>query len=268
MNFVCSSRSKGFNLENLILFPTDVFSKEIADGMGVASFFNEQLMKSIPSKEAARYGDYTFALVMMAKVICVQLVVDLGYDVLFQDVDLVWLKDPRKYFERPKSGDFDVYFQDDGSRQERYTPYSANSGFYFIRNNDRTKFLFRSMLYSGDLIFAARSHQQILITLLAEHNSLSGLRVKVLSKDREEFPSGYHYHMVQYTFMRKFVKGATDSWIFHMCWTLNKDDKLFYLRQMGMWYVKDECIGKEANHISGGGKKIANACCSVEPLTM
>ena len=162
---------------------------------------------------------------------------------------------------------FDVYFQDDGSRQERYTPYSANSGFYFVRNNDRTRLLFRHLLYSGDLIIKTRSHQQILIAMLAEHNSVSGLRVKVLSRDGEEFPSGYHYHSLRDTFMRKFVGGGTDSWIFHMCWTLNKDDKLKFLSQMGMWHVEDKCIGKEAGQISDGGKEIAEACCSAKPLT-
>jgi hypothetical protein len=45
-----------------------------------------QLTKAIPSEEAARYGDSTFGHIMMAKVICVQLVNELGYDLLFQDV--------------------------------------------------------------------------------------------------------------------------------------------------------------------------------------
>ena len=51
-------------------------------------------MSLIPQEEAARYGDTTFGLIMMAKVICVHLVSDLGYDMLFQDVDVVWYKDP------------------------------------------------------------------------------------------------------------------------------------------------------------------------------
>jgi hypothetical protein len=45
-----------------------------------------KLTKGIPSEEAARYGDTTFGYIMMAKVICVQLVNELGYDMLFQDV--------------------------------------------------------------------------------------------------------------------------------------------------------------------------------------
>ena len=43
-------------------------------------------MKDLPSEEAMIYGDRNFGLMMMAKVISVQLVVDLGYHVLFQDV--------------------------------------------------------------------------------------------------------------------------------------------------------------------------------------
>lgn len=230
MNFVCSSRAKGFDLKNFIVFPTDTFSKELAEGMGIATYFAEQLMGGIPTQEAARYGDATFGQIMMAKVICVHLVSELGYDILFQDVDVIWYKDPLDYFHDKKSSiaDFDVYFQDDGNRQERYAPYSANSGFYYIRNNERSKTLFRTMLYSGDLIFACRSHQQILITLLAEANSLTGLKVKVLSRDEDDFPGGYHYHMRQMDYMKTFVhqREKIDPYIFHMSWTLNKDDKL------------------------------------------
>ena len=43
-------------------------------------------MKPLPKEEAQVYGDRTFGIIMMAKVICVQLVNDLGYDLLFQDV--------------------------------------------------------------------------------------------------------------------------------------------------------------------------------------
>jgi len=190
MNFVCSAQSKGLDLRNVILFPTDLFSKGIADGLGLATFYNDKLMKPLPSEESETYGDDTFGLMMMAKVISVQLVNELGYDLLFQDVDVVWYKDPVNYFSTlgPPLANFDVYFQDDGSRQERYAPYSANSGFYFVRSNDRTQLLFRRMLYAGDLIFACGSHQQVLIFLLSDMNSLGALKVKVFSRDGDDFP--------------------------------------------------------------------------------
>lgn len=68
----------------------------------------------IPKEEAARYGDDTFARIMVAKVICVHLVSELGYDILFQDVDVMWLRDPLKYFKGNSDSaiaNFDVYFQ-------------------------------------------------------------------------------------------------------------------------------------------------------------
>ena len=123
------------------------------------------------------------------------------------------------------------------------------------------------MLYSGDLIFACRSRQQILIALLAEANSLTGLKVKILDKNEYGFPGGQQYHS-NFPYMKKFIEGKVTPQIFHMSWTLNKDDKLKFLRQMGMWYVNDHCIGKEANEITDGknpGADMLVVCCSAEP---
>jgi len=68
------------------------------------------------------------------------------------------------------------------------TLYSANSGFYFVRHNDRTQFFLAFVLMAGDLVIKTDSHQQALVALLSEHASLYGLRAKVVSRDIEEFP--------------------------------------------------------------------------------
>lgn len=182
INFVCSSKARGFDLNNVLVFPTDIETKHLAEGMGLNTFYEESIMSGIPEREANFYGDVIFRKVMFAKVLCVQLVNELSHDLLFMDVDIVWFKNPLEYFEDPKLQKFDMYFQDDGSRQERYAPYSANSGFYYVRQNGRTKQLFRHLLYSGDLINAWYSHQQVLIALMAEYSSLFGLSVKILPK--------------------------------------------------------------------------------------
>jgi hypothetical protein len=49
-------------------------------------------MKNLPTEDAKTYGDRTFGLMMMAKVICVQLVNELGYDLLFQDVGEILIR--------------------------------------------------------------------------------------------------------------------------------------------------------------------------------
>ena len=144
---------------------------------------------NMPSEAARVYGDRRFVAMMLAKVFCVQMVSMLGYDFLFQDVDIVWFKDPLEYFKSIPV--FDVYFQDDGAHLTPYAPYSANSGFYFVRHNDRTQFFMTSILMAGDLVLKTDSHQQALTAILSEHASVYGLKAKVLSRDLEEFPGTF-----------------------------------------------------------------------------
>ena len=152
----------------------------------------------------------------------------------------------------------------------RYEPYSANSGFYYVRYNARTEHFFNSLLLAGDLIFKTDSHQQALIALMTEHVSLFGLRVKVFSRDEEDFPGGYHYHQVSGKYMKSLFKGEVHPYIFHMSWTKNKDNKLLFLQQMGDWFVNEECIHKKTTEISAFDPNDANSlissCCSAEPI--
>lgn len=274
LNFACSARARGFDLKNVVVFPTDVETKELAEGMGLVTFYEEKLMASIPKEQAAQYGDNVFSSVMFAKVLCVQLVNELGYDLLFQDVDVVWYKSPLDFFHDKALPVFDVYFQDDGSRSLRYAPYSANSGFYFVRSNPKTRHLFRQFLYSSDLISAWYSHQAVLIALLAEHSSVMGLTVKVFPKEMEELPGGLQFHRKKEV-MKKILSGDSKAYIFHMSWTESKEGKIEFFQQMGEWYLNDRCIGKEAHEIADtesgeiGASKygtMSNICCSAEPI--
>ena len=276
MNFVCSANARGFDLSNVLVFVTDTETKEIAEGLGLEIFFDEKNSEKIPSDAAQRYGDQRFVAMMFAKVVCVQLISLLGYDLLFQDVDVVWYKDPLPFFHDKMSpiSHFDVYFQDDGAHSLRYAPFSANSGFYYARNNDRTRYLFTSLLYAQDIIRRTESHQQALIALLNEHSSLFGLKVKVLNRDEEDFPGGWHFHHSgMSSMMRDMVSGETKPFIFHMSWTNNKVNKVKFLQQMGDWHVDEKCIAKSVQEL---GFKRPNAatkepflrteCCLVEPL--
>ena len=226
----------------------------------------------MPSEAAQVYGDRKFTLMMMAKVICVQMVSALGYNMLFQDVDIVWYRNPLEYFQDKNSPiyHFDIYFQDDGGHSVRYAPYSANSGFYFVRHNARTEYFLTSLLLAGDLILKTDSHQQALIALLSEHVSLYGLRAKVMSRDEPEFPGGYHYHQKSGKYMRAMLAGEVDPWIFHMSWTKNKDNKLLFFKQLGEWYVEEQCIHKKVDEIPGlledENSNFTSTCCSAEPL--
>jgi len=69
--------------------------------------------------------------------------------------------------------------------------------------------------------------------------------------------------------MRAFLNGDLHPYIFHMSWTLNKDNKLLYFRQMGEWYLDDKCIQKKVEEIAPGAATTIDlqpGCCHAEPL--
>jgi len=123
------------------------------------------------------------------------------------------------------------------------------------------RYLFTSLLYSQDIIRRTESHQQALIALLNEHSSLFGLKVKVLNRDEEDFPGGWHYHHSgMSSMMRDMVSGKASPSIFHMSWTSNKDNKIKFFQQMGDWYVSEKCIAND--------NPSQKECCLVDPLVV
>jgi hypothetical protein len=263
MNFACSARTRGFDLSQVLVFATDLKTKALAEGLGLTAFYDETNYADIPEMAAQVYADRTFSRVMLAKVYCVHMISALGYGLLFQDVDVVWYRHPLEYFANTNK-DFDIVFQHDGSPTRRFAPYSPNTGFYFVRNNQRTKYFLHSLLMQGNLIIGSGSHQGALTTVMNEHASWRGLRVKVLSVETtEEFPGGFHFHR-RPQFMKKMVEGKVKPYIFHMSWTDDKSNKRNFLEQMGEWHVKDECVGSTANKIQSDD--LTKACCLAEPI--
>jgi hypothetical protein len=133
MNFVCAARSRGLTVAHILVFATDTETRVLCTGLGVAVYYDAtNYHNDMPKKAAARYADRTFTTMMLAKVFCVHLTTWLGYDVLFQDVDVIWYKDPLPYFQHDAATDkdFDIYFQDEYVASSRATNSSlANVAF-------------------------------------------------------------------------------------------------------------------------------------------
>jgi hypothetical protein len=274
MNFICNAKSRGLDLSSVLVFATDEETRELAQGLGVAAFYDKTNYGPMPKEAARRYADKTFMNMMMAKVFCVQMISTLGYDLLFQDVDVVWYKNPLEYFHNSSNPDtdFDIYFQDDGNHALYYAPYSANTGFYYVRNNEKTRYFFNSFLLAGDLIRSTRSHQVPLVALLNEHASMYGMKVKVFSRDGDNFPGGHAFHRRK-PFMKDVINGVVNPYIFHMSWTRNKNNKMLFMQQFGVWFLNDKCAAKSASDILGSDYPKGNEtdvalvqpCCATEP---
>ena len=129
-----------------------------------------------------------------------------------------------------------------------YAPYSANTGFYYLRNNERTMALINSLLMQGDLIIQTKSHQIPLTFILQEMASLHGLSIYVWNaKTTEEFPGGHAFHRRK-DFMRDLIAGNVKPYIFHMSWTKSKVNKVKFWQQLGEWYVSETCSAVDSSN--------------------
>ncbi len=295
MNFICNAHAKGEETKNalksILIFATDIETHKLAQGLGLSSFYSQEVFGDVPVQAAQEYGDSFYSQIMMAKIYCVHLISQLGYDLLFQDVDIVWYKNPIPFFHNENRDennfspmDWDMIFQDDGARNLFFAPYSANTGFYFVRSNKKTQYFFNQMLMMGDMILSTGSHQSALIVLLVEQASLHGLRIKTWNRMEDEFPGGHAYH-TRKDFMKRLVlsKNSTegrgliessdenadgvDPYLFHMSWTLNKENKLKYFEQMGEWYLNQQCnTGSDNLQNEAIQNPSISNCCSAKPL--
>ena len=116
---------------------------------------------------------------------------------------------------------------------------NANTGFYYVRYSDKTRHFFDELVKRGDLVLHTKSHQAALTTLVNEHATLRGLRVKVMKEDQELFLSGYHYH-ARKDLMGKLRKGRLDPYLFHANWCTG-DEKRPMLQKFKNWYAQDQC---------------------------
>jgi len=137
-------------------------------------------------------------------------------------------------------------FMDDGARTPRYTPFFVNSGFYYLKYNPKVLYFQEQMVKCGPSeIGYTHSHQSVLIRHLAESAHLYGLNVGLLDKDL--FPSGQAYHERK-QYINKIIAKTFEPFVFHMCWTSNRVDKVKYFKEIGLWYLPHDDPTKSTFH--------------------
>ena len=160
---------------------------------------------------------------MWYKSFSVHLLLRRGINILFQDVDLVWFKEPMQYFhdvieanrvKSEQSGSYiEAFFSDDGQRSIRYTPFFANSGFYYFLATEHTKQFTWSIMAAMNSIQVLGSHQNVFTQKLIDGQGLSARHTKMLSL--EDFPNGIMYHHDR-RYMKRLREKEADPYNFHM----------------------------------------------------
>ena len=252
LNFACSCRLHGLSLERVIVFAGSEEIVAVIEATGALALFHEGYA-SVSKAASVDYLDRVFVDMMWYKAFSVYLLLRLRINVLFQDVDLVWFRDPFPYFKayianaQAKSqltGSFpEAFFSDDGQRSLRYSPFFANSGFYYLLATERSEWFAYSVMTAFDAVQVLGSHQNVFTARMVEGLAIGHRHVVLLPM--EAFPTGIMYHHDR-GYMKRLRQGKVQPYGFHMCWTQGKPDKLMYLRKANMWYMTELCSPLEA----------------------
>lgn len=191
------------------------------------------------------YLDGVFVDMMWYKAFSVWLLLKLQHNVLFQDIDIVWFKDPFPYFhnfiaraQREHLLTPDAFLSDDGQRSTvRYSPFYANSGFYYFLSSEKTLQLAWSIMLTFDVMQSSGSHQNTFTQRLQEAVDLGRLHTQSIHQD--DFTNGATYHH-RPGYMKLIREQKVLPYMFHMCWTANKTQKLQFFRRAKMWYLKEK----------------------------
>ena len=254
LNFACSCRLHNISTSNVLVFAGSREIVTMIESTGAMGLYHEGY-SAVSKKPSTDYLDRPFVDMMWYKAFSIYLVLHMKVNVLFQDVDLVWFRDPFPVFHdwhgkasgdgrgpvvpmSPPDKPIEAFFSDDAQRSLRYSPFYANSGFYYLRSSPRTEYFAWSIMTIYDAVQALGSHQNVLTTRLVEGLALAAERTVILPLNA--FPGGVHYHH-DHAYMRRLERKQEHPYVFHMCWTQGKPDKLVYLRKAHMWYLKDAC---------------------------
>ncbi len=283
-------------MRNVLVFSGSDDVLPLIESLGAMALYHEASFADVSRNASYEYLDRIFIDMMWYKSFSVWLLLKMQYNVLFQDVDLVWYRDPVHYFrtasELPVLDDAyssetptpyqlgigaisttlkdnllslahsgaqhipifgrhgggagahpqqlqhhhsrnvistveadswghslnalpqaDAYLSDDGQRSLRYTPFFANSGFYYLVANPRTEYFAWTILTAFDLLHITGSHQNVFTIRLIEALDLAGIKPKLLSL--REFPSGVKFNHDK-PYMRAIRDQHEHPFIFHM----------------------------------------------------
>jgi hypothetical protein len=184
---------------------------------------------------------------MWFKSFSVWLLLHLQRNVLFQDIDIIWLKDPFPFFHNslaqlrsspsPLTPLPDAFLSDDGQRASpRFSPFYANSGFYYFLSNPKTIHVSWLIMLTFDVIQSGGSHQNVFTQRLLETFDQFGLVTQSLSQ--KDFTNGATYHHTP-SFITRMQQRKVIPFMFHMCWTANKQQKLEFFNASHMWYLRE-----------------------------
>jgi len=264
VNWVCSVKRLGLDPKNFTLvIVAEKKSAELAKQMGfrfvsVRDWLRHK-SKSISTKamETFGLGDYKWIAGIMN--LYLTDLIDLGYNVLMQDADVTWNRNPMPYLVSSDNYDIllveDITLKHEEDERPRLLDKQRNGGFLFYQNNCRTRIYAATLRNCIVHIFWRRSDQVIMNRLLESYR-FKGIQVGYLPRDL--FLNGNRWK--PYGLQQK-EHVPWNPYIFHASWTQDMNDKILKFVSVSQWYstcdifdmdlVPDVNMSKKFTHYKG-----------------
>lgn len=236
-NFICSltyNKIDGVK-ERILVIPTDKETQKDIEATGIMSFYpswlGERLLQRIDPKMAASFALGAHRWVISFQVAFLNDLLEMGYNVVLQDSDIIWIKNAFNYLKQPRFDRLDIQMTVDG-RMDFRGP--GNSGFLFIKTGCKTKRFLNTMIHLVGLIMVGRS-DQILWNMLLDENIFRQLHFELLST--KYFICGFQVNL------ERGIRGGKlpeTSIIMHASWTTDQFDKVEKFYMTDHWYFNQE----------------------------
>eukprot|EP00035_Acanthoeca_spectabilis_P006698 m.128023 g.128023 ORF g.128023 m.128023 type:complete len:602 (-) comp13618_c0_seq1:52-1857(-) len=237
INFFCDLHKRGLPTPRHVVFTATEKLRDELQKLGITAFWNEHLGSFNPKAEAV-YGTIGFGRLTYMKQFSTYLALLLGWDVLFQDADVTWPKDP---FPALLAGrdKYHAQFMDDGARTFRFAPFFANSGFYYLTNRHPggghiVEFWDQVTMSMAE---SQTGNQEVLNAILEYQVKNRAFKVRILPP--EQFASGKYLGPPK---NEGDVEKINSFLVAHFCWTHNMEVKRERMTEYNSRHLGDTCF--------------------------
>ncbi len=233
-NWHASCVANGIDVRHqTLLFPMDPEADRIGSELGYRTYYDPESYGGFGRSAEVRFGDHQWIDCLFMKNAAMGDLLACGLDVLFQDVDIVWKKNPLPLLRNQgATGEWDFMFHK-AAIHGKFQPLYYNSGFVYARSNEFSRLTWDKIVDYQRYVYAYGSQQAPVNTVMNTYRE-RGLRTRAL--DPDEFVNG---HLLRRHPKRGETKLFADAYILHANWTSGLEQKLDRLRKIGFWHLDD-----------------------------
>eukprot|EP01084_Bolivina_argentea_P313711 543295_1 len=236
-NFVCSLQYNSIQhvKERILVIPTDKQTQKAIQKANIMTFYpsflGEKMLNQIDPKMARSFSLGAHRWIVSFQIAFLNDLLNLGYNVLLQDSDIIWMRNAFLYLRQPHLRHLDIQMSVDG-RMDFRGP--GNSGFLYIKQNCKTKRFVNTMIRLIGLIMVGRS-DQVLWNMLLDEYVFRQIHFETL--DTQYFICGYQINL------DRGISGGKlphNTIIVHASWTTDQFDKIQKFYMSNTWYFNQE----------------------------